>query len=119
MLLEWVQFGFSAAFIITGLFVFIMGVFGVYKFKFVLNRMHSAAMLDTMGLFLILVGLSIANGFNPTSVKILAICVALWGTGPVSSHLIGKLEYITDNDLNDEIENELSETKGGDDDDSI
>lgn len=117
--MEWVQFGFSALFIFVGLLVFIAGVFGVYQFKFILNRMHSAAMLDTMGLFFISLGCAVANGFNPTSIKILCVFAFLWMTSPICSHLIAKLEFITDKNLKDEIENDLEETKEENTDDSI
>lgn len=117
--MEWVRFAFSAFCIILGLIVFVFGVFGAYRFKFVLNRMHSAAMLDTMGLFFLCLGAAIARGFDSTSVKILSVCFFLWITSPICSHLIAKLEYITDQNLNDEIENDLSETKEGEDDDRI
>lgn len=117
--MEWVQFSFSALFIIVGLLVFISGVFGVYQFKYVLNRMHSAAMLDTMGLFFISLGCAVASGFNPTSIKILCIFAFLWMTSPICSHLIAKLEYLTDNQLDEEIENDISETREENKDDSI
>lgn len=115
--MEWVQFGFSAAFIIVGLFVFIVGIIGIYQFKFVLNRMHAAGMLDTMGIFFIVVGIAIKNGIDATTIKLFIIVLTLWLTSPIASHFIAKLEYVTDESLNDEIENELSEIKKGDDND--
>ena len=36
--MTWVTFGFSAFFILLGLFLFIIGIIGIYKFKFVLNN---------------------------------------------------------------------------------
>ena len=50
---ELVRFIVSALLIVIGLFITITGVFGFYKFKFILNRMHSAAIIDTLGLFFI------------------------------------------------------------------
>lgn len=110
-MLEWIRFGLSATCIVIGLFVFIVGIIGIYQFKFVVNRMHSAAMLDTMGLFFIALGAAIAQGFDPITVKILIVVLLLWITSPIASHLIVRIEYFTDENLNDEIENELSETK--------
>ena len=49
------------------------------------------------------VGLMIANGFTMTSLKLLLIVCVMWLTSPISGHLISKLEYIT----NDEIEQEI------------
>jgi multicomponent Na+:H+ antiporter subunit G len=81
--------------------------------------MHSAAMLDTMGIFFIILGLVIAKDFDASTIKLILIVIFLWFTSPVSSHLISKLEYVTDETLNNEIENELSETKEDDDDANI
>ena len=39
--MELVRYIFACLFIILGVVVFIIGVIGVYQFKFVLNRMHT------------------------------------------------------------------------------
>ena len=49
----------AAICIIIGLFVFLCGTFGVFRLKYVLNKMHAAALGDTMGLFFIVLGLII------------------------------------------------------------
>ena len=109
--MELVGYIFACLFIILGVVVFIIGVIGVYQFKFVLNRMHSAALLDTMGLFFVALGCAIARNFDAITIKILIVVGFLWITSPLSSHLIAKLEFFTDENLNDEITNDLSETK--------
>lgn len=109
--MELVRYIFSCIFIILGVVVFFIGVLGVYQFKFVLNRMHSAALLDTMGLFFIALGCAISRNFDAVTLKILLVVGFLWITSPISSHLIAKLEFFTDENLNDEITNDLSETK--------
>ncbi|MBQ9833084.1 MAG: monovalent cation/H(+) antiporter subunit G, partial [Clostridia bacterium] len=40
-----------------GMFVILSAVIGIFKFKYVLNRMHASALCDTLGLLLILAGL--------------------------------------------------------------
>lgn len=117
--MEWIQFGFSALCILIGLFVIVLGTLGSLKFIYVLNRMHSAAVLDTMGLFFISLGCAIATGFNMTAVKVMIVCFTLWVTSPICGHLIAKLEFITDNNLGDEVENDLKETKEENEDDII
>lgn len=109
--MEWFRFSLSALCIFFGLFTFIVGVLGVFQFKFVMNRMHSGALLDTMGLFFIILGIAISRDFDSVTIKLLFVVGFLWLTSPISSHFIAKLEYITDENLNDEIENELQETK--------
>lgn len=91
-MLEWIRFIITAALMLSGVFVMASAVFGVYRFKYVLNRMHAAAMGDTIGILLVILGLIVASGIHFTSVKLLLLIVMLWVTSPVSSHLIGRLE---------------------------
>lgn len=92
-MLEWLQFITGLLFLLIGMAIFLIQIFGVYKFKYILNRMHAAAMGDTLGIGLFLTGLMILNGFCFASLKIALIIVFLWCTSPVSSHLICRLEF--------------------------
>lgn len=98
-MLSWLQFIVSAICISAGLIIIILSVLGVYRFRFVLNRMHAAAMGDTLGILFIILGLMAANGFNMVLVKFLCLIVFMWIASPVSSHLITKLEYLTNENL--------------------
>ncbi|MCI8633518.1 MAG: monovalent cation/H(+) antiporter subunit G [Lachnospiraceae bacterium] len=98
-MLEWTLFILSAIFIIAGIGIIMLSCLGVHRFHFVLNRMHSAAMGDTLGILFIILGLMIANGFNLALIKLLCIILFMWLASPVSSHLITKLEYITNEHL--------------------
>lgn len=95
-IMEWVRLFVGAVFLLIGMFVFLVEMIGVYKFKYVLNRMHAAAMGDTLGLGSCFVGLMIFNGFSFTTLKLFLVIVFLWFTSPVSSHLIARLEVTTD-----------------------
>ncbi|MFI3168772.1 MAG: monovalent cation/H(+) antiporter subunit G [Faecalibacterium sp.] len=72
-----------------------IAVFGVYRFKYVLVRMHAAAIIDTLGTLLIFSGLIVLGGFVWASAKILLILLFQWFTSPVSTHRIGKVEILT------------------------
>lgn len=98
-MLAWFQFILSAILIGIGLLIIILSVLGVYRFRFVLNRMHAAAMGDTLGILFIILGLMTANGFNMVLVKFLCIIAFMWIASPVSGHLITKLEYLTNDRL--------------------
>lgn len=93
---EWIRFLLGAAFLLCGLGIFIIEMIGVFRFKYVLNRMQAAAMGDTLGIGFCLVGLIIMSGFNFTSLKLLFVIVFLWFSSPASSHLIARLEVTTD-----------------------
>ncbi|MCI9318560.1 MAG: monovalent cation/H(+) antiporter subunit G [Lachnospiraceae bacterium] len=93
---EWIKFIAGAAFLLSGLAIFILEMIGVFRFKYVLNRMHAAAMGDTLGIGSAMIGLIIMNGLNFTSLKLFLVIVFLWFSSPVSSHLIARLEITTD-----------------------
>jgi len=99
MILEWIRFIVGTVVLCVGLITFALEVFGVYRFHFVLNRMHAAAMGDTLGIGISLIGLIIFSGFNFTSLKMLLVVIFLWFASPVSSHLIARLEATTDEEL--------------------
>lgn len=101
---EWLRFAIAAVLILSGLFVLISAVFGVYRFRYVLNRMHAAAMGDTLGISMVLLGLIVSGGFTATSLKLLVIVAMLWLTSPVASHLITRLEVTTNEKLGEEME---------------
>ena len=89
------------AFIFMGLLVFVIQLVGVFKFKYILNRMHAAGMGDTMGLSLCLIGTMFLFGWSFTTLKIALIAAFLWLASPVSSHLIARLEVTTNENLED------------------
>ena len=98
-ILEWIRFLAGVGLLLTGVGIFMIQLFGVFKFQYVLNRMHAAAMGDTLGIGVSLTGLILLSGFNVTSVKIALIIVFLWLASPVSSHLISRLEVVTNEEL--------------------
>ena len=83
----------------AGLCCLVSGVVGVYRFKYSLNRIHAAALMDTVGILLMTLGVVVATGFNVTSAKILVVVAFLWLTSPVSGHLIGRMEITINDDL--------------------
>ena len=98
-ILEWVRFLAGTGLLLLGLGIFVLQIFGVYKFKYVLNRMHAAAMGDTLGIGVSLTGLILLSGWNFTSLKMALVIVFLWLASPVSSHLISRLEVVTNENL--------------------
>ena len=103
-MLDIIRFILCAAFTLAGLFVLISGVVGVYHFQYALNRVHSAALNDTLGILLMLIGVMIAEGIDIATLKMLFVILTLWLTSPVSSHLIGRLEIT----INDRLEKHMN-----------
>lgn len=98
-----IRFALCAALLAAGLFFEISAVIGVYRFKPALCRMHAAALGDTMGLFFVLLSVMVAAGFSFLTLKLALLVALFWTTSPVSSHLIGRLEYETNEDLAREV----------------
>ena len=98
-ILEWVRLIVGGALLLSGLIIFLIELYGVFHLKYVLNRMHAAAIGDTLGIGISLIGLIIFAGFGFTSLKMLLVIVFLWCASPVSSHLIARLEVTTDEEL--------------------
>jgi multicomponent Na+:H+ antiporter subunit G len=116
-ILEWIRFGVGAVLLLCGLVIFGIEMFGIFRFKYVLNRMHAAAMGDTLGIGFSLVGLMFMSGWSFTTLKFFLVVVFLWFSSPVSSHLIARLEVTTNPDVEQECPiytlKELTEKKQG------
>ena len=99
-----IRFLFAASFLISGVLCMASAVLGMYRFRFVLNRMHTAATADTFGLMLCMIGLIIWKGFGFEALKMMIIIGFFWISGPVSSHLIARMEVSTNEKLEEECE---------------
>ncbi len=95
VVLEWIRFLIGGGLLLCGLGTFIIEIIGVFRFRYVLNRMHAAAIGDTLGIGFALLGLIVMSGLTFTSLKLLLVIVFLWFSSPVSSHLIARLEVST------------------------
>ena len=119
-ILEWVRLLVGGALLLSGLIIFLIELYGVFHMKYVLNRMHAAAMGETLGISFSLIGLMIFSGFNFTTLKMMLIVIFLWFASPVSSHLLARLEVVTNENLEKycksynnlaELEGEMKEKK--------
>ncbi len=98
------RFLIAAVLIGGGILVMIVETFGIFRLHYVLNRMHAAAMGDSLGIFLITAGLVVIYGISFSSLKILAVLALFWFASPTCAHLLSKLEVSTNQHLEDECE---------------
>lgn len=101
---EWIRFLTGSLFLLIGIVIFFTELFGVFHFQYVLNRMHAAAMGDTLAISACLIGLMIFSGFNFTTLKMFLVIVFLWFASPVSSHMLARLETATNEKLKEHCE---------------
>ncbi len=100
---DWIIFALSALLTLGGLAVLVTSVLGLFRFRYALNRVHAAALCDTLGILLMLLGVMLATGLNVTTGKMALVIIFLWLTSPVSSHLIGKMEVTMNPSLGSEM----------------
>lgn len=100
-MMEWIRFVIGAMLLLAGLVIFIIEVWGVFHFKYALNRMHVAAMGDTLGIGCSLLGLMFLGGFHFVTLKMILVICFFWITSPVCSHMLSSLEVMTNENLKD------------------
>ena len=87
-------------------FLFITEVIGLFRFRYVLDRIHAAALGDTMGIALVVLGVIILRGAVLPGLKLLLIPIFLFLTSPVLTHLLAKAEVLEHRCANCEYEEE-------------
>ena len=98
-MMEWLRFILTAVFLAAAFCSFLSAVVGVYRFDYVMNRMHAAGIGDTMGLFFVLLALGISAGSVFDVLKLALVAFFMWFTSPVSTHFMSQIEYFTNRDL--------------------
>ena len=101
---EWIRFSLTALLLAASVFVFVSEVLGVGRFGYALNRMHAAAMGDTLALLFACVGLCVGASDVSVVIKLLVLVVFMWMASPVSSHLIARTEEKSNPDIHKEAE---------------
>ena len=95
IILEWLRFAVAALLLLGGMITLIATAIGIFRFKYVLNRIHAAAKCDTFGILLTFLSLIVMLGWSTASLKLLLIIVFLWIANPLAGHLIAQLEVTT------------------------
>ena len=94
----------AAILMLCGVAAGAISILGVFRFHFVMNRMHCAAILDTIAMAGILGGLMVARASLAFTPKLLAALVVLWVGSPIASHLVGRMEMATDESATQHVE---------------
>lgn len=97
--MEWVRFVLTAILFLCGMFFMAVSITGVFRFKFALNRMHSASIIDTLGVLFMVAGVFTSTEISESSVKLVLIIAFIWIGSPIASHLVSLLEVDTDKEL--------------------
>lgn len=92
---EWIRFAFCALFVCAGLTAVVSATVGVWRMKEPLCEMHAGAMIDTLALLSFVLASFICFGFGFENIKMAATVVFMWMTSPISSHLLSRLELLS------------------------
>lgn len=101
-MLDWIKFIVVALFLLAAVVLESFTIFGVNRFRFSLNRLHAAAIGDTMSITCVILAAIVYTGFELLSLKYFMILTLMWMTSPVSGHLISLLVVKTDDDIEKE-----------------
>ena len=100
---EWVRFFLVAVLLITALAVYVLEVIGIFRFGYMMNRIHAAGVGDTLGLLCVTGAMMIAAGLSFTTLKLLLLIVFMWLTSPSSTHFLSQIELNTNPHLSDHV----------------
>ena len=76
----------SKIFIVAGLFFLIVAAIGVIRLPDVFSRSHAVSLTDSLGAFLMLVGIAFHEGLGKSTLKILVVLALLYILNPVIAH---------------------------------
>jgi multicomponent Na+:H+ antiporter subunit G len=82
------------AFIVAGSVFVLIGGIGLIRLPDFYTRIHAAGITDTMGAWLILIGLMFSAGWTLVTVKLFMLLFFLAVTSPLSSHALAKAAFI-------------------------
>ena len=68
----------------------VIGALGMLRMPDFFTRMHAASLVETLGAAFVLFGLMLQAGITLVTVKLIAIGVLLFFTGPVATHALAR-----------------------------
>ena len=103
---ETLRFILAAVCLFLGVFCALTAILGVFRFRYALNRLHCAAVADSLAMLLILTGLMLAAGRLAYIPKLALLLVLLWLGSPVASRLTAAMELTTGEDARNHMDRE-------------
>ena len=81
-------------FLVAGSVFVLIGGIGLIRLPDFYTRIHAAGITDTMGAWLILIGLIFASGWTLVTAKLFMLLFFLAATSPLASHALAKAAFI-------------------------
>ena len=86
----------SIIFLVAGLIFMIVAAIGVVRLPDVFSRSHAVSLADSLGAFLMLVGIALNEGLGINMLKILVVLALLYILNPVVAHATIRAAYRSD-----------------------
>ena len=87
---DWLSWGF----IVAGSVFLLIGGIGLLRLPDFYTRIHAAGITDTMGAWLILIGLMFMAGWTLVLAKLVMLLFFLAATSPLSGHALAKAAFL-------------------------
>ena len=87
LMLSWI-------FIVAGSVFVLIGGIGLPRLPDFYTRIHAAGITDTMGAWLILIGLMFSAGWTLVTMKLFMLLFFLAATSPLASHALAKAAFM-------------------------
>jgi multicomponent Na+:H+ antiporter subunit G len=84
----------SWTFIVAGSIFVLIGGIGLIRLPDFYTRIHAAGITDTMGAWLILIGLVFSSDWSLVTLKLLMLLFFLAATSPLASHALAKAAFL-------------------------
>jgi multicomponent Na+:H+ antiporter subunit G len=84
----------SWIFIVAGSVFVLIGGIGLLRLPDFYTRIHAAGITDTMGAWLILIGLMFSAGWTLVTMKLFMLLFFLAATSPLASHALAKAAFM-------------------------
>lgn len=81
--------------IVAGAFFLIVSGIGLVRLPDFYSRAHAVGKTETLGIILILGGLAVYNGWEPSTIKVLLIVLFLLLASPVATHAIVRSAFVS------------------------
>jgi multicomponent Na+:H+ antiporter subunit G len=76
----------SMIFMVTGLFFLTVAAIGVIRLPDVFSRAHAVSLTDSLGAFLMLIGIALHEGLGTNMFKIFVVLALIYIINPVITH---------------------------------
>ncbi len=85
----------SWACILGGSFFMVVSAIGIVSFPDFWSRLHAASVGDSGGMILLIAGMCLQSGITLITVKLIAIGIFLFITGPTATHAVANAALVT------------------------